>query len=246
MSVPYAEDGHDRQRSRSGNRAGAGWPPAAGGGPRRGVHLRLGGAGQAGRHGHRHRRVLPLPAGAAGAGRAGRDGAAPARPAAGRPRAARARCSRACAWPIDLVLWNHAIADVGRRHRHRARQPAGAVRRRRRLAAVAGAARARRFLLALPVVLAGVVLVSGLAGHGTGGGHPLAGIGLRAGHLGRLRRASCSSCARPRPARRTSPARSPRPPPGAAAGAAAARPGFRRLAAAMSAGRPSAGCWCWP
>jgi len=34
----------------------------------------------------------------------------------------------------------------------------------------------RRFLVALPVVMAGVVLVSGLAGAGAGDSHPLAGI----------------------------------------------------------------------
>ena len=76
---------------------------------------------------------------------------------------------------VDLVLWNHAIADVG----------AG-------IATVLGnmqvlfvgfaawvlfAERPRReYLIALPVVMAGVVLVSGLIGGGTTGQHPLAGI----------------------------------------------------------------------
>jgi drug/metabolite transporter (DMT)-like permease len=76
---------------------------------------------------------------------------------------------------IDLVLWNHAIADVG----------AG-------IATVLGNLQvlfvtatawavfherpARRFLLALPVVLTGVVLVSGLIGATQAGLHPLAGI----------------------------------------------------------------------
>jgi drug/metabolite transporter (DMT)-like permease len=59
---------------------------------------------------------------------------------------------------VDLVLWNHAIAEVG--------------------AWVLFAERPHRtFLIALPVVLAGVVLVSGLIGSTAAGTHPLAGIG---------------------------------------------------------------------
>jgi drug/metabolite transporter (DMT)-like permease len=74
---------------------------------------------------------------------------------------------------VDLVLWNHAIAAVG----------AGVATVLGNLqvlfvAVVAwlllGERPQRGFLVALPVVLAGVVLVSGLAGRG--GGHPLAGI----------------------------------------------------------------------
>jgi drug/metabolite transporter (DMT)-like permease len=76
---------------------------------------------------------------------------------------------------IDLVLWNHTIADVG----------AGIATLLGNLQVlfVALAAWAllherpgRRFLVALPVVMAGVVLVSGLAGAGAGDSHPLAGI----------------------------------------------------------------------
>jgi drug/metabolite transporter (DMT)-like permease len=75
---------------------------------------------------------------------------------------------------VDLVLWNHAIAAVG----------AGVATVLGNLqilfvAVVAwlllGERPNRGFLVALPAVLAGVVLVSGLADHG-GGGHPLAGI----------------------------------------------------------------------
>jgi drug/metabolite transporter (DMT)-like permease len=81
---------------------------------------------------------------------------------------------------VDLVLWNHAIADVG----------AG-------IATVIGNLQvvfvaitawllfrerpARVFLIMLPVVMAGVVLVSGLVGHSTAGSHPLAGIGFGLG-----------------------------------------------------------------
>jgi drug/metabolite transporter (DMT)-like permease len=81
---------------------------------------------------------------------------------------------------IDLVLWNHAIGDVG----------AG-------VATVLGNLQVlfvgvvawivlrerpdRRFLVMLPIVLAGVVLVSGmLGGHGSGL-HPVAGIGFGVG-----------------------------------------------------------------
>jgi hypothetical protein len=44
---------------------------------------------------------------------------------------------------VDLVLWNHTIAEVGGWGRHRDREPAGALRRPRRLAAVPGARRTR-------------------------------------------------------------------------------------------------------
>ena len=77
---------------------------------------------------------------------------------------------------VDLVLWNHAIADVG----------AGVATVLGNLQVVFVAAFAwvvlrerpdRRYLVLLPVVLAGVVLVSGmLGGHGAGL-HPLAGVG---------------------------------------------------------------------
>lgn len=75
---------------------------------------------------------------------------------------------------IDLVLWNHAIADVG----------AGVATLLGNLQVVFVAVAAwllfrerpgRGFFLALPVVLAGIVLVSGLAGHARGV-HSVAGI----------------------------------------------------------------------
>jgi drug/metabolite transporter (DMT)-like permease len=75
----------------------------------------------------------------------------------------------------DLVMWNHAIADVG----------AG-------VATVLGNLQVlfvgllawvlyserpgRRYLTMLPVVLVGVVLVSGLVGGSVSGGHPVAGV----------------------------------------------------------------------
>jgi drug/metabolite transporter (DMT)-like permease len=78
---------------------------------------------------------------------------------------------------VDLVLWNHAISDVG----------AG-------VATVLGNLQVlfvgvfawlvmrerpgRRFLVTLPVVLAGVVLVSGMLGGHASGLHPMAGIGF--------------------------------------------------------------------
>jgi drug/metabolite transporter (DMT)-like permease len=76
---------------------------------------------------------------------------------------------------IDLVLWNHAIADVG----------AGIATLLGNLQVLFVALAAwvllgerpgRRFLVALPVVMAGVVLLSGLAGAGAGDSHPVAGI----------------------------------------------------------------------
>jgi drug/metabolite transporter (DMT)-like permease len=77
---------------------------------------------------------------------------------------------------IDLVLWNYAIAAVG--------AGIATVLGNLQVLFVAAAAwalfrerPARRFLIALPVVMAGVVLVSGLAGGAAGGSHPLAGIG---------------------------------------------------------------------
>jgi drug/metabolite transporter (DMT)-like permease len=81
---------------------------------------------------------------------------------------------------VDLVLWNYAIADVG----------AG-------VATVLGNLQvlfvavfawlvlrerpARRYLLMLPVVLGGIVLVSGLLGGHAAGLHPLAGVGFGLG-----------------------------------------------------------------
>src|SRR5262249_46158010 len=76
---------------------------------------------------------------------------------------------------VDLVLWNHAIADVG--------AGIATVLGNLQVLFVALAAwvllrerPGRRFLVALPVVMAGVVLVSGLAGAGAGDTHPLAGV----------------------------------------------------------------------
>jgi drug/metabolite transporter (DMT)-like permease len=76
---------------------------------------------------------------------------------------------------VDLVLWNHAIAEVG--------AGIATVLGNLQVLFVAFAAWAafrerptRAFLIALPVVMAGVVLVSGLVGSATRGIHPVAGI----------------------------------------------------------------------
>jgi len=81
---------------------------------------------------------------------------------------------------VDLVLWNHAIAEVG--------AGIATVLGNLQVLFVALAAwmlfgerPGRKFLIALPVVLGGVVLVSGLIGNATGGTHPLAGIGYGLG-----------------------------------------------------------------
>jgi drug/metabolite transporter (DMT)-like permease len=77
---------------------------------------------------------------------------------------------------VDLVLWKHAITDVG----------AGVATVLGNLQVVFVAAFAwlvlrerpeRRYLVLLPVVLAGVVLVSGMLGGHQAGLHPLAGVG---------------------------------------------------------------------
>jgi drug/metabolite transporter (DMT)-like permease len=81
---------------------------------------------------------------------------------------------------VDFVLWNHTISDLG----------AGVATVIGNLQVLFVAAAAwllfrerpqRRFLIALPVVLTGVALVSGLTGTVTSGIHPLAGIGYGAG-----------------------------------------------------------------
>jgi drug/metabolite transporter (DMT)-like permease len=81
---------------------------------------------------------------------------------------------------IDLVLWTHAINEVG----------AGIATVLGNLQVVFVATAAwllfgerptRRLVLALPVVFAGVVLVSGLAGRPSFGGHPVAGIAFGIG-----------------------------------------------------------------
>jgi drug/metabolite transporter (DMT)-like permease len=94
-----------------------------------------------------------------------------------RPRAIRGRAFVAgLVLSVDLVLWNHAIAEVG--------AGVATVLGNLQVLFVALAAWVlfaerphRTFLVALPVVLAGVVLVSGLIGGTAGGTHPLAGIG---------------------------------------------------------------------
>jgi drug/metabolite transporter (DMT)-like permease len=81
---------------------------------------------------------------------------------------------------VDLVLWNHAIAEVG----------AGIATVLGNLQVLFVALTAwvlmrerpgRRFLITLPVVMAGVVMVSGLTGGAGSGIHPLAGIGYGLG-----------------------------------------------------------------
>jgi drug/metabolite transporter (DMT)-like permease len=81
---------------------------------------------------------------------------------------------------VDLVLWNHAIAEVG--------AGIATVLGNLQVLFVAFVAWAvfrerpeRRFLIFLPVVMAGVVMVSGLVGRADAGTHPLAGIGYGIG-----------------------------------------------------------------
>jgi drug/metabolite transporter (DMT)-like permease len=76
---------------------------------------------------------------------------------------------------VDLVLWNHAIADVG--------AGVGTVIGNLQVVFVTITAwllfrerPTRVFLIMLPVVMTGVVLVSGLIGRPVAGSHPLAGI----------------------------------------------------------------------
>lgn len=77
---------------------------------------------------------------------------------------------------VDLILWTHAIADIG--------AGVATVFGNLQVLIVAGLAwliwherPSRAVALALPVVMAGVVLVSGLVGKPVAGQHPLAGIG---------------------------------------------------------------------
>jgi drug/metabolite transporter (DMT)-like permease len=103
-----------------------------------------------------------------------------------RRRGPRVRAARAGAFAaglflaVDLVLWNHAIAEVG--------AGIATVLGNLQVLFVAFAAWAvfrerpeRRFLIFLPVVMAGVVMVSGLVGRAGAGTHPLAGIGYGIG-----------------------------------------------------------------
>ncbi len=99
------------------------------------------------------------------------------------PRRRRARTGAAGAGlflAVDLVLWNHAIAAVG--------AGIATVLGNLQVVFVALLARlllrerpGRRYLLALPVVMAGVALVAGLASHPAAGIRPLAGIGYGLG-----------------------------------------------------------------
>lgn len=99
------------------------------------------------------------------------------------PRPARARLGALLAGAflaVDFVLWNHAISDLG--------AGIATVVGNMQVLFVAAAAWVlfkerpqRNFLIALPVVMGGVVLVSGLTGAVPGGIHPLAGIWYGAG-----------------------------------------------------------------
>ena len=127
---------------------------------------------------------------------------------------------------VDLVLWNHAIAEVG--------AGIATVLGNLQILFVAFAAWAlfqerpeRRFLVFLPVVMAGVVMVSGLAGGASGGIHPLAGVGYGLAPRSPMRY-SCSSCAGHRRARGT--------PPGPLAEATAGRRASARCCSAWSSG----------
>ncbi len=93
------------------------------------------------------------------------------RPAAQRWKAAAA----GVAFAVDLVLWNHAIADVG--------AGVATVLGNLQVLFVAVAAwvifherPSARFLGALPIVAVGVVLVAGIVGGSSYGRHPVAGI----------------------------------------------------------------------
>ena len=157
---------------------------------------------------------------------------------------ARARCVAGLLLAVDLVLWNHAIAEVG--------AGIATVLGNLQLAFVAGAAwllfgerPGRRFLFVLPVVMAGVVLVSGLADGGGVRHHALAGIiygiGTSVAYAGvpaHLAAYLDRHRARGRAAGRRHGRRGAR--------RAGAGPAVRRLAPCTSAGRRSAGCCCWP
>jgi drug/metabolite transporter (DMT)-like permease len=117
-----------------------------------------------------------------------------------RPLAQRLRAAAAGLFlAVDLILWAHAIADVG--------AGVATVLGNLQVLFVAGIAwvlwherPSRAVKLALPVVMVGVVLVSGLIGAPSAGLHPLAGIGYGvgtsiayAGFLLTLRRSSATS-----------------------------------------------------
>jgi drug/metabolite transporter (DMT)-like permease len=100
---------------------------------------------------------------------------------------------------VDLILWTHAIANIG--------AGVATVLGNLQVLIVAGLAwliwherPSRAVAFALPVVMIGVVLVSGLIGKPDSGHHPLAGIGYGlamsfayAGYLMMLRRSSADS-----------------------------------------------------
>ena len=118
------------------------------------------------------------------------------------PRTLRQRARAAVAGlflAVDLILWAHAIADVG--------AGVATVLGNLQVLFVAGIAwvlwherPSRAVAFALPIVMLGVVLVSGLIGNATSGQHPLPGIGYGigtsvayAGYLLVLRRSSAAS-----------------------------------------------------
>jgi drug/metabolite transporter (DMT)-like permease len=96
----------------------------------------------------------------------------------GRPLRQRLRAAAAGVFlAVDLILWTHAIADIG--------AGVATVLGNLQVLIIAGLAwliwherPSRAVALALPVVMVGVVLVSGLAGKPDSGQHPLAGIGF--------------------------------------------------------------------
>ena len=207
--------------------------------PRRPDDRRLGGAGAAGGRPAVDRRLLPLRLRAPAAGAAGvrTSGAATGRGPAGQVRLA---WIAGVFFAADLILWHHAISQVG----------AG-------LATVLGNTQvvvvplgawlflrerpSGRVAISVPVVLVGVVLISGVIGSGAYGENPLLGVILGPGDGARVRRLH------PRPARGE---RRRRRPAGPAlrrdalggGGHAAGRPAARRDRPRARPGRRTAGC----
>ena len=143
---------------------------------------------------------------------------------------------------VDLVLWHHAIAAVG----------AGIATVLGNLQVVVvgflawwllGERPSRRLVAAVPVVLVGVVLISGVVGAGAYGDDPTLGRRLRARHLAGVRRVPAAAAARvegPPPSGRPALRRHG----GRRRGLRRARPGVRRDRPACRAGRPTAGWSC--